>query len=106
MENTVLFAYRCVLLCLTVFLLGLLRKLPFSTTSKFIVFGYLVLGAVHYGQFWSTNTVRTHTIPPALIELVKPDFITLYTWVVAQQERFIYFTLLVLTIRLMDAMRL
>jgi hypothetical protein len=41
-----------------------------------------------------------------MIELVKPDFIALSTWIVDQQERFIYFTLLVLTIRLMDAMRL
>jgi hypothetical protein len=106
MENTILFGYRCVFLCLTVFFLGLIRKLPLSTTSKFIFFGYLVLGAVHYGQFWAAHATQTTPATRAMIELVKPDFIALSTWIVDQQERFIYFTLLVLTIRLMDAMRL
>ena len=111
MEGVIVFAYRCMAVCTLTVILTLLSKLRVSTTLKFILFGLVLLGLAHGSQVEVPEKILLSIGGGGrdvltLLQLIKADLSAMHAWLGVIQERFIFFTLIFFTTRLLDTIKI
>jgi hypothetical protein len=81
------------------------RKFPMATTLKLGVFFYLMLGVLQAGLYAIDYPYESKVINECTL-VIKPELLNLYTWSISYFEWISYFTLFVITCRVIDTIQI